>query len=133
MTERKPTGRAWDSWSEQLIREAQEKGEFADLPGGKPISDLDRPYDPLWWVKRWIEREQLSLLPPALELRRRVERELEEIWSMTSEQRVRDKIAALNNEIARVNATAAGDPPTSLGCLDVERVIARWKERRPDG
>lgn len=113
-----------------MIREAQENGEFAHLPMGKPIPDLDRPYDPLWWVKRWIEREQLSVLPPALDLRRKVEREIEEIWSMPSEHRVRERIAALNREIARMNATAAAGPPSSLGCLDVERVVARWRERR---
>lgn len=37
-----------------------EAGEFDDLPGsGKPIPDLDRPYDPEWWAKKLIERERL--------------------------------------------------------------------------
>jgi hypothetical protein len=130
LAERKPPGRSWDSWSEQLIREAQENGAFADLPKGKAIPDLDRPYDPLWWVRKWIEREKLSVLPPALDLRRKVEREIERIWTMTSEHQVREKIEALNCEIARMNARATGGPPTSLGCLDVERIVARWRERR---
>ena len=32
-----------------------------DLPGlGKPIPDIDEPYDPMWWVKKWMKRENLS-------------------------------------------------------------------------
>lgn len=52
---------------ENLIREAQERGELDGLPGlGKPIPDLDAPYDEHWWVRQWIEREGLD---PARELR----------------------------------------------------------------
>ena len=47
--------------AENRIQEAMETGAFDDLPGlGKPIPDIDEPYDPLWWVKRWIERERLG-------------------------------------------------------------------------
>lgn len=50
-----------ESWVDRVIREAAERGEFDNLPGmGKPIEDLDQPYDENWWVKRWIEREKLS-------------------------------------------------------------------------
>ena len=44
---------------ERAIRAAIERGEFEDLPGaGEPLEGLDRPYDPNWWVKSWIERER---------------------------------------------------------------------------
>lgn len=44
---------------ERRIREAIERGEFDDLPGsGQPIPDLND--DPLWWVKKWVERERLK-------------------------------------------------------------------------
>ena len=34
------------------------RGEFDDLPGaGKPIPNLND--DPLWWVKKFVERERL--------------------------------------------------------------------------
>ena len=43
---------------ERKIREAMERGEFDDLPGsGKPLQDLND--DPMWWVKKWIKREQV--------------------------------------------------------------------------
>ena len=42
---------------ERAIREAQERGEFDDLPGaGKPLADLGDPDDPMWWVRRWAGR-----------------------------------------------------------------------------
>jgi hypothetical protein len=53
--------------TEKLIQAAQERGEFDGLPGaGKPIPDLDQPYDECWWVRKWLEREDLN---PARELR----------------------------------------------------------------
>ncbi len=44
---------------ERRIREAIERGELEPQEGvGEPIPNLDR--DPDWWVKRWIERENLK-------------------------------------------------------------------------
>jgi hypothetical protein len=129
--ERKPPHKKWEHWSEQLIRDAQERGELRDLPGqGKPLPDIDQPYDPLWWVKKWVEREQISVLPPSLGMRKRVEQELERIWTMRNERDVRRSVEKLNAEIGRMNATASGGPPSSIACLDVERVVERWRERR---
>ena len=43
---------------ERKIREAMARGEFDDLPGaGEPIPDLND--DPMWWVKKWVERERI--------------------------------------------------------------------------
>lgn len=37
--------RDWESWIDQQIREAQERGEFDDLPGkGKPVDLTPNPY-----------------------------------------------------------------------------------------
>lgn len=61
---RLPPPSTFESWIEREIREAQERGVFDDLPGaGKPLPGLDEPHDPLWWVKRKIRDENLSLLP----------------------------------------------------------------------
>jgi Domain of unknown function (DUF1992) len=44
--QRKPI-RSWDSWVDDTIREAQERGEFDDLPDqGKPIKLDDTPFAP---------------------------------------------------------------------------------------
>jgi len=67
MAERKPPDKSWESWVEEQIQQAQAEGGFERLEGaGKPIPGLDAPYDPLWWIKKLLDREKLSVLPPAL-------------------------------------------------------------------
>jgi Domain of unknown function (DUF1992) len=130
MTERKPPGVSWESWIDQQIHKAREEGAFDNLPGaGKPLPDLDQGYDPDWWVKKLVRREGVSLLPPALELTRKVEAELARIWTLRSEGEVRIRVSALNAEIAKVNATAAEGPSTRLAPLDVERLVQEWRRR----
>ena len=83
-----------------------------DLPNaGQPLPDLDKGYDPLWWVKNLVQRENISALPPSLEIKRKVQQELETIWQLRREEDVRAKVNALNAEIARINRTAVSGPP----------------------
>lgn len=133
MTERKPPDKSWDSWVEELIQQARADGAFEDLENkGKPIPGLDAPYDPDWWAKKLLEREKVSVLPLALEIRAKVERALDEIWPLRREDEVRRRVTAINAEIARANRTAAEGPPTSLASLDVDAVLAEWRRRRRD-
>jgi hypothetical protein len=131
MTERKPPEKNWQSWVEEQIQQAQADGRFEELEGkGKPIPGIEAPYDPLWWVKRLLEREKLSVLPPALELRATVDRALQAMWQLTDPEQVRDRVVAINDQIARANRTTAAGPPTSLSPLDVDTVLAEWRRRR---
>jgi hypothetical protein len=131
MTERKPPGTSWETWIDAQIRVAMEKGAFDNLPGaGKPLPNLDQEYDPLWWVKQLAQREQLSMLPPSLELLRKVEKELATIETLHDEATVRRRAAALNVEISKVNATVVEGPPTRLGTLNVDEIVARWQRTR---
>jgi hypothetical protein len=42
----------YESRIERQIREAQERGEFDNLPGaGKPLPDRGTAYDEDWWIK----------------------------------------------------------------------------------
>src|SRR2546426_7599529 len=66
---------------------------------------------------------------PALELLRRVEGEVGRIWKVRDEAEVRARVQALNAEIARANARAAEGPPTRLGALDVDAIVAEWRSR----
>ena len=131
MTERKPPGTSWETWIEAQIRVAREQGAFDNLPGaGKPLPYLGQEYDPDWWVKQLVQREQISILPPSLELLRKVDKELAAIEKLHDEATVRRRVSALNVEIAKVNATVLEGPPTRLSTLDVDQVVARWRRTR---
>ena len=135
MTERKPPGEPWESWIDRQIREAQDEGAFDNLAGaGKPIPDLGSEHDPLWWVKKLVERERISpALPPALELRRKVAQFLAGLVGARDEHDVRRAVGALNAEIRTVNATVAEGPPTNLAALDVDDVVREWRRRASSG
>ena len=50
-----------ESWIDRQIREAAERGEFDNLPGaGKPIPNRNELVDADWWIKQWIEREEIT-------------------------------------------------------------------------
>ncbi len=116
---------------EAAIRKAQEDGAFDDLPGhGRPLENLDEVYDPAWWAKSLVQREGVSVLPPALELKRRVEQTLATLSTLPSERQVRERLAALDAEIARTNSGVTSGPATSVPRLDVEAEVARWKATR---
>jgi hypothetical protein len=131
MTERKPPGIGFQSWVERQIQEAMARGEFDNLPGaGKPIADLDKPHDELWWVKDKLRRENLSYLPATLALRKEAEDALAGALRARSEGQVRRILAAINRKILDGNRKAASGPPLNLMPYDVERVVADWRERQ---
>ncbi len=131
MTRRKPPGVSWESWTDRQIREAAERGEFENLPGkGKPLPGLEQPYDELWWVKAKLRREQLSVLPPTLAVRKEIDDARDRIEVASSEAEVRSIVAAINRRIAYVNAHAVKGPPSRVTTLDAEREVERWLRMR---
>lgn len=117
---------------DRLIREAQERGEFDNLPGaGKPIPDLDKPHDEYWWVKKLLEREEISLAPSTLQLRKEVEEAIAKIRKASTEAEVLRLVADLNALIAKANSRAATGPPTNVAPLDPEEAVRRWRALRP--
>jgi Domain of unknown function (DUF1992) len=131
MTDRKPPGVSFETWVERKIREATERGEFDNLPGaGKPIPDLDKPHDELWWVREKLRREDLAYLPPTIALRKEAEEALQAAAEAASEAEVRRIVADINAKIVEGNRKAASGPPLNLMPLDVERVLRDWRRRR---
>jgi len=121
---RKPLTSPFENVIEEQIRAAQERGEFDNLPGaGRPLADLDEPHDPMWWVKRKLRDEKLSLLPDALQIRVDLERALE----ARTEAELREALLDLNQRIARLNSRVTDGPPTTLAPVDIEAVIRRWR------
>jgi hypothetical protein len=128
VTDRKPPGVSWETWIDRQIREGMERGAFDGLPGhGKPIGDIDRPHDELWWVRDKLRREGVSYLPPTLALRKDVEDARAAIATATSEAVVRDILEQINERIRTTNRQATSGPPSNLMPLDVERAVEEWR------
>lgn len=132
MTERKPAGMPYESWVDRQIRDAQERGEFDNLPGaGKPIPGRGQPDDELWWIKSFIHREKLTMaLPTSLALRKEAEDVLATVSKERTEAAVRRIVVALNERIADAVRKPPSGPPLNLAPLDAEAVVAAWRERR---
>ncbi|NUW44678.1 DnaJ family domain-containing protein [Nonomuraea rhodomycinica] len=132
MGDRKPYGVNFESWIDRQIREAEERGEFDDLPGkGKPLPDLDKPYDEMWWVKQKLRSEGLSMpLPPTLQLRKDAEEALAEARAARSEREVRQVVEAINARIREAIRTGLSGPPLNLLPYDVDRIVAEWRASR---
>jgi hypothetical protein len=122
--------RHYESVVDQQIRQAEERGDFADLPGlGKPLKGLDRSDDDLWWVKDYLMREELpteALLPTPLLLRRERERLPELVRELPSEQAVRDLVAAFNRRVMAELRAPAG-PWRPVGPANTEALVAEWR------
>ncbi len=117
-----------EPWFERLIREAEEAGEFDDLPGkGRPIDDLHRPYDPAWWARSWLARETVA--EEARDIAARVRREVPRILAGNDEPAMAVGLERLNLAIADVNRRLA--EADRLQLLDVEVLIA-GRASRPD-
>ena len=117
---------------ETAIQQAMRRGDFDDLPGaGKPIPGLGESHDPDWWIRRKIEREQLTGLgPPALRLR--VENvELEHrLDELAREDDVREALEDFNRRVIEARRQLQGGPPVVTPTRDVEAEVAAWRERR---
>ncbi|MCA2224090.1 J-domain-containing protein [Nonomuraea aurantiaca] len=132
MTERKPGGMSFESWIDRQIREATERGEFDNLPGsGKPLPDLDKPYDEMWWIKQKVRSEGLSMpLPPTLALRKDAQEARAEAVGARSETEARRIIEEINARIREAIRTGLQGPPLNLMPYDVERVVSEWRDRQ---
>ncbi|MFJ7072940.1 DUF1992 domain-containing protein [Streptomyces sp. NPDC098781] len=132
MTERKPPGVPFESWVDKQIHDAQARGDFDRLPGaGEPLpNDLEAPYDELWWVKRKMAREGLSVLPPGLALRKEAEDALTAAYAAPSERTVRKIITDVNAKIRDMLLKPPPGPPLGRKPYDVEDVVRQWRERR---
>ncbi|KRC52865.1 MULTISPECIES: DUF1992 domain-containing protein [unclassified Nocardioides] len=118
------------TWVDLQVRQAMERGEFDDLPGaGKPIEGLGATHDPDWWVKRLVEREQITVLPPALQLRKDDASLDGELDAMGSEREVRAFVEDFNARVIRARYTPVDGPPLITMPRDVDATVAAWRER----
>ena len=131
MTDRKPAGATWESWIDRQVRRAREHGAFDDLPGaGRPIPELDKPFDQQWWVRDKLRREDLSYMSPSVALRKEAHDALQAARQAGSEAEVRRIVADINEKIREANRKGIRGPSLMLMPYDVERVVRAWKRGR---
>ena len=120
-----------DRWVDLQIQEAMKRGDFDNLPGaGKPIEGLGAQHDPDWWLKKLIERERISVLPPALQLRKD-DAELDAALDRhTAESEVRRLLEDFNARVMHARYTPVDGPPLVTMPRDVDGEVDAWRERR---
>lgn len=119
------------SWVDLQLRRAIERGDFENLPGyGKPL-DLGDQHDPEWWVKRLIEREQVTgVVPPSLQLRRE-DAELDgRLDRLPTEAEVRQEVVEFNDRVRWALYRPPEGPPVVTRRRDADLEVQRWRERR---
>jgi hypothetical protein len=132
MTERKPSGVRWQSWTEHLIAEGQRAGAFDELDGtGRPIDDIGVVHDEMWWVKAKLRDEEINELPPTLAIRAERDAAVDQARAAATEMDVRTILDDINRRIRYVNSYATDGPPSSVMTIDVEEFVSRWSGTRP--
>jgi hypothetical protein len=125
-------GGSYESWVDKQIREAQERGEFDDLPGaGEPLKLTGA--DPDWWVKSLIKRENLDMsaaMPEGLALRKRAQELPERVLREHSEQAVRDLVEDFNVRVREFWKGSHDGPPVVVRTMDADDVVETWSAKR---
>lgn len=133
MTERIPRGVPIHNWVDRLVHEAQERGEFDNLPGaGKPLKGLDRPLHEDWWVHQKIAEDEVPghvLLPPALQLRREVAALPDLVADLPDEASVRTRVREVNARVAEWIRAPKG-PVFPVAPARADDVVAGWRAAR---
>ncbi|MDF2093769.1 DUF1992 domain-containing protein [Knoellia sp. 3-2P3] len=125
----------YESLVERQIREAQERGEFDNLPGaGKPLRGLDSD-DPDWWVKQLVQREGLDMtdaMPPALALRKEAAGFPHSLLDLSAEESVRAVLEDFNRRVRldRLRPVVGPFPPVLVKTVDVDELVAQWQVLR---
>ncbi len=136
MTERKPPGVSFETWVEQQITRAQERGDFDALPSaGRPLPNLHREETAYDWALAKARREGVdtgAMLPPGLRLRRERDDLPERVARLATEAEVR---AVAEDYNARVEAfwrrPAESRWAPVPGLADVEALVEGWRGDRP--
>jgi hypothetical protein len=119
----------YESRIDKAIREAQERGDFDDLPGrGKPLPGYGGQYEEDWWVKDLVRRENITgVLPPSLLLRKEAYQLVKTLSEKTTESSVREYVADLNERIRLAQRGLVDGPPVALSTFDIDQTVHAWR------
>ena len=118
--------------AEYLVRDAMAQGKFDNLKyAGKPIPGLGESYDPDWWVKGLLQRENISGLgPPAILLRTEDAGLDHQLDGQYTEQQVREHLEDFNRRVIDARRQLQGGPHVLTRTRDVDAEEERWRARR---
>lgn len=124
------------TWVDQVVQQAQRRGDFEDLPGaGKPLQQIDSHTDPDWWVKGWVQRERLDLtdaMPTVMRLRREKATFPDALFELGTEEEVRRRVEDFNTRVLEDRQKPHTGPhsPPIVGRVDIEQMVQQWREHR---
>ena len=122
--------KVWKLIAESRIEQSIREGGFDNLPGfGQPLDFDSMDMSEHWWLKQKANQENLSVLPPALELKRDVQQACQRIMQLDSEQTVRNALNKLNEHIRAANMRILWGPPSQVLPVDVDDFLSLWKSR----
>jgi hypothetical protein len=94
--------------------------------------DPESPDDADWWLKKLVAREELTVMPEMLALRKDISELRGALHLVPSESELRERIAALNARVEEVNLTNTSPVASDLMPLDAERVATAWRAARAE-
>jgi len=113
--------------AEERIREAQERGEFEDLPGaGKPLDLDDDAHVPEDLRMAWRVLKNAGCLPPELEAGREIQNAIELLSGMTDEAERYRQMQRLNLMVTKLNMSRRRPV-----CLEAEQYYDRIVAKVP--
>jgi hypothetical protein len=119
------------TWVDLQIRQAMDRGDFDDLPGtGKPIEGLGEQHDPDWWLKKLVERERITVLPPSVALRKEDAELDERLDRLNTEREVREQVEDFNQRVIKARYSLPDGPPLVTMPREVDETVAAWRGRR---
>ncbi|MEO5778530.1 DUF1992 domain-containing protein [Arthrobacter sp. PAMC25284] len=118
--------------AEYLVRDAMAQGKFDNLKyAGKPIPGLGEGYDPDWWVRGLIQRENLTGMGPKAILLRTEDAGLDvRLDGQHSEKQVRDILADFNTRVIDARRQLQGGPPVVTKIRDLDAEVEHWRARK---
>ncbi|MCX2949260.1 DUF1992 domain-containing protein [Lentzea sp. NEAU-D7] len=129
MTRRKPPEMSFESWIDRQIREAQDRGEFDDLPGaGKPLPGAGQPLEEDWWIKKKVREEGGTTgVPPSLVLRKQAETARARALAAETDTEARAIMDEMNARILDALRKPLSGPPLNLMPFDVDELLRERK------
>ena len=115
---------------EKRIKEAQEKGEFDDLPGhGEPLKIEDDSHIPEDLRLAYKILKNADCLPPELELKKEI-RQMEDMLGNIPDERERYRyLKKINFKIMQLNMMGKKSPLLDETQIYYKKIVDRWGKK----